>query len=85
MQLDRQGAKNDALVIDGNSTSRSVILQNLRDFGLRSVKAVGRIIDARDMLEHRRFDGIVCDYHFEKGDESGQDLLEELRREQLLP
>ena len=85
MQLDRQGAKNDALVIDGNSTSRSVILQNLRDFGLRSVKAVGRIIDARDMLEHRRFDGIVCDYHFENGDESGQDLLEELRREQLLP
>ncbi len=85
MQLDKDVAKNDALVIDGNPTSRSVIVQNMRDFGFANVKAVGRIIDARDMLERRRFDVVICDYHFENGDESGQDLLEELRREQLLP
>jgi CheY-like chemotaxis protein len=42
-------------------------------------------MDAREMLERRRFDVVICDYHFEHGDESGQDLLEELRREQLLP
>jgi CheY-like chemotaxis protein len=37
------------------------------------------------MLEHRRFDLVVCDYNFDNSDESGQDLLEELRREQMLP
>ena len=85
MQLDRDVAKNSALVIDGKPTSRSVIVQNLREFGFGTVNAVGRIIDAREMLERRRFDVVICESHFENSDESGQDLLEELRREQLLP
>lgn len=84
-QLDRDVVKSDALVIDSNPTSRSVIVQNLREFGFGGVKAVGRIIDAREMLERNRFDVVICDHHFDNGKESGQDLLEELRREQLLP
>ncbi len=84
-QVDREVAASQALVIDGNPMSRSVMTQNLREFGFGSVKAVPRIVDARDMLEHRRFDVVICDYHFEQGKESGQDLLEELRREQMLP
>lgn len=84
-QIDRDVVESQALVIDGNQTSRSVLLQQLRDFGFGTVKAAGRIVDAREMLERRRFDLVVCDYHFENGGESGQDLLEELRREQLLP
>ena len=74
-----------ALVIDGNPTSRSVLTQNMRDFGFGTVKTAGRVMDGREILEQRRFDVVICDYHFENGKESGQDLLEELRREQMLP
>jgi CheY-like chemotaxis protein len=41
--------------------------------------------DAREALEHKRYDVVLCDNHFDNSDESGQDLLEELRREQMLP
>jgi CheY-like chemotaxis protein len=83
--LDREVVDHHALVVDANPMSRSVLTQNLRSFGFASVKQVSRIIDAREMLEHRRFDLVVCDYNFDNSDESGQDLLEELRREQMLP
>ncbi len=83
--MDREVITSLALVIDGNPTSRSVMTQNLRDFGFGTVKAVGRLIDARDQIEHRKYDIVICDYHFEQGNESGQDLLEELRREHMLP
>lgn len=84
-QLDRDVSKAHALIIDGNPTSRSVLFQHLRDFGFGTIKTAGRIIDARDQLERRRFDLVICDYHFENSNESGQDLLEELRREHMLP
>ena len=37
------------------------------------------------MLEHKPYDIVLCDYHFEGTNLSGQDLLDELRRENLLP
>jgi DNA-binding response OmpR family regulator len=83
--LDKEVPGSTALVIDGNPISRSVMTQNLREFGFGAVKSVGRLIDARELLEQRRFDVVICDYHFENSNESGQDLLEELRREQMLP
>lgn len=83
--IERDVSQCYALVIDGNPISRSVMTQNLREFGFAAVKAVSRIVDAREALEHRRFDMVICDNNFEQGHESGQDLLEELRREQLLP
>lgn len=85
MQLDRDISQSSALVVDSNPTSRSVLTQHLRGFGFGTVKQVGKVLEARDMLEHRRFDLVLCDHHFDNGDESGQDLLEELRREQMLP
>lgn len=83
--LDREVVDHHALVVDANPTSRSVMMQALRSFGFQGVRQASRIIDARDMLEHRKFELVVCDYHFDNGTESGQDLLEELRREQMLP
>jgi CheY-like chemotaxis protein len=74
-----------ALVIDGNPTSRSVLTAQLRDFGVGTVVQTGRVKDARSILENRPFDVVLCDYHFDGSDMSGQDLLDELRREQLLP
>jgi CheY-like chemotaxis protein len=74
-----------ALVIDGNPTSRSVLAAQLRDFGVGTVVQTGRVREARNILEHRQFDVVLCDYHFDNSDMNGQDLLDELRREQLLP
>jgi CheY-like chemotaxis protein len=84
-QLDKDVIKALALVIDGNPTSRSVMIQHLREFGFGIVKSAARVTDAREILEARRFDVVLCDNHFENSDESGQELLEELRREQMLP
>lgn len=74
-----------ALVIDGNPTSRSVLTAQLRDFGVGTVVQTGRVKEARTILENRRFDVVLCEQHFDGSDMSGQDLLDELRREQLLP
>jgi CheY-like chemotaxis protein len=83
--LDREVTNHSALVIDANSTSRSVLMSQLREFGFGTVKAASRIADAREMIEHRRFNLILCDDSENSGGSTAQDLLEELRREQLMP
>jgi CheY-like chemotaxis protein/Tfp pilus assembly protein PilF len=78
-----QNAK--ALIIDSNANSRSLMSAQLRDLGVGNVRQTPRIKDARVLLEHQTFDIVLCDYHFDAGETSGQDLLDELRREGLLP
>lgn len=85
MMADRDIDKAWALVIDSNATSRSVMAAQLRDLGVGTVKQTARVNDARLMLEHKPYDIVLCDYHFEGTNLSGQDLLDELRRENLLP
>lgn len=85
MLIDRDIDQAHALVIDGNVTSRSVMAAQLRDLGVGHVKQTGRVNEARLALEQRPYDIVLCDYHFEGTDMSGQDLLDELRRENLLP
>jgi len=74
-----------ALIVDGNHTSRSILAAQLRDMGVGTVVQSSRPQDARGRLEHATFDIVLCDYHFEHCEYSGQDLLDDLRREQLLP
>lgn len=74
-----------ALVIDSNPTSRSTLIGMLRNMGVGHLVQVSRIADARRALENRTFDIVLCDYHFEGSPISGQDLLDDLRRSQLLP
>jgi CheY-like chemotaxis protein len=74
-----------ALVIDGNPTSRSLLAAQLRDFGVGTVQQTGRVHEARSILELKTFDIILCDYHFDNSEMSGQELLDDLRRAQLLP
>jgi CheY-like chemotaxis protein len=50
-QLDREVVTAHALVIDGNPMSRSVMVQNLREFGFGLVKHAARLQDAREALE----------------------------------
>ena len=83
--LDDEVAQDSALVIDSNATSRSVTVQNLREFGFGTVRQATRMVDGRNMLEHRQFNLVVCDYNFDTESASGLALLEELRRENLLP
>ena len=74
-----------ALVIEGNPSMRSMLAGQLRDFGVKTVVQCGRIIDARRNLEYQAFDFVLCEQHFHDENASGQDLLDDLRRNQLLP
>jgi CheY-like chemotaxis protein len=74
-----------ALVVDGNPTSRSILVAQLRDFGVGSVAQAARATDARRQLEFKAFDFVLCELHFSNESISGQDLLDDLRRNQLLP
>lgn len=83
--LDRHIADCRALVVDPNPTSRSIIASQLRDLGLGTVAQCSRIQDARRQLETREFEFVLCEQHFPNEAYSGQDLLDDLRRAQLLP
>jgi len=74
-----------ALVVESNPTSRAVLCGMLRDMGVGNVMSCSQAIDARRALEARVFDIVLCDYHFDRSQMSGQSLLDDLRRAQLLP
>lgn len=74
-----------ALVIDANPTARSIQAGQLRDLGVGTIVQCGRVQDARRQLEAREFDIVLCEQDFHGGNYSGQDLLNDLRRAQLLP
>jgi CheY-like chemotaxis protein len=83
--IDRDLHRARALLVESNPILRSLSSAQLRDLGLGHVAQVSRARDARLLLERERFDIVVCTREFEDTDLSGQDLLDELRREQLLP
>ena len=83
--LDAEMAGTTALVIDGNNASRGMLVRLLQEFGVHEVAQAHRAQDARRMLELRRFDIVVCDYHFEGEPVSGQDLVDDLRLAHILP
>lgn len=74
-----------ALVIEGNLQSRSILIAQLRELGVGHVAQCSRLLDARRKLEETSFDVVICEQHFERETGSGQDLLDDLRRNQLLP
>ena len=74
-----------ALVVEGNPSMRSILVAQLKDFGVKAVAQCGRIIDARRMLEFQAYDFVLCEQHFPNENATGQDLLNDLRRNQMLP
>lgn len=76
-----------ALVIDINPTSRSILKGMLVDLGVASdrVKQVGRYIDARSELESTQYDIVLCDFYFNDTQQTGADLIDELRQSNNLP
>lgn len=80
---DIQRAK--AYVIDGNVGSRAALVTMLKAAGVGSVEQAARLGDARRALELRRYDIVLCEYHFPGECGTGQDLLADLRMAQMLP
>ena len=74
-----------ALVIEGNPQSRSILVAQLRELGLGNVVQCSRLHDARRKLEASRFDVVICEQEFDRDSSSGQELLDDLRRNQILP
>lgn len=74
-----------ALIADGNPISRSILVSQLREIGFRSIVQCSRVSDARRQLENAVFDVVLCEHEFDKDAVTGQDLLDDLRRNQLLP
>jgi len=74
-----------ALVVDGNPQSRSIIVGQLREAGVGTIVQCSRLADARLKLEMGTYDVVLCEQYFEREDITGQDLLDDLRRNQLLP
>lgn len=74
-----------ALVIDSHATSRSILVAQLREFGVGKVVQCVNTTAARKLLEQERFDVVLCEHAFESRGFSGQDLVDDLRRNQLLP
>lgn len=64
---------------------RSVAAEQLRSLGVGHVAQTSRVRDARLLIEREPFDIIICNREFEGSADSGQDLLDELRRENQLP
>ncbi|MBU3738382.1 MAG: tetratricopeptide repeat protein [Rhodoferax sp.] len=80
---DLQGAK--ALVVDGNPNSRAILVNQLRDFGVGEIVQCTRLADARSVLENQFFDIVLCESIFANEASTGQELLDDLRRNGLLP
>lgn len=83
--IDRDIHQARALLIENNALFRSIAMAQLRNTGVGFISQVSRVRDARLMLERETFDIIICNREFEGCDDNGQDLLDELRRENLLP
>lgn len=73
------------LVVDGNPQSRSIIVSQLRDAGVGTIVQCARLVDARSKLEMGSYDVVISEQYFEREDTTGQELLDDLRRNQLLP
>lgn len=74
-----------ALVVDPNPTTRSILVSQLREYGVGTVLQTARAADARRHLEYRVFDFVLCEQYFDDEAISGPDLLDDLRRSHLLP
>lgn len=83
--IDRDIHLSRALLVEANAMMRSVAAEQLRSVGVGHISQASRVKEARLLIEREPFDIIICNREFEGSDDSGQDLLDELRRENQLP
>ncbi len=73
-----------ALVADPSSTVRLSLRAILQGCDVGRIDTASTISEARRRLLDSKYDLVLCEFHFES-EETGQDLLEELREKKLLP
>lgn len=74
-----------ALIIDSHIASRTLMTLHLKEFGVNSIKQCTNLSDARKIFNDMRFDIVLCEQNFSNENSSGQHLLYDLRKSQLLP
>ncbi len=72
------------LLIDDIPEMRTTVRVQLADAGLEKCDAARNVKEAVERLTQNRYDLVVCDYNLGQGAD-GQQLLELVRRRQLLP
>lgn len=83
--LEREIHDCNALVIDPNPASRSILAAQLRDLGMGEVQQCSRLAEARRQLETNEFDFVLCEMDFPGQVARGDELLNDLRRSGQLP
>jgi DNA-binding response OmpR family regulator len=83
--IDSDLGRASALVIDPHTGSRNALVRMLQTLNIPDITATSLLSDARRLLRTRRYDILLCDYHFEGQRGSGQQLIEEMRQANLLP
>ena len=78
-------AATTALVVDGSPTSKALLVNQLNEFGVGTVRQASRLADARELLENMVFDFVLCEMYFQNEATTGQEMLDDLRRNNLLP
>lgn len=82
---DRDLHRARALIVEPQATMRSTLAAQLRSLGVGEVSAVPTTRDARLALERSAYDIVLCAREFDGLPDNGQELLDELRRENQLP
>jgi len=80
----RFGARSRALVVDGHATARTMLASQLRGLGLGQVLQCASAHDARQHMATLGVDVLLVEYRLDN-DILGQTLIDDLRRDGLLP
>ena len=80
----RFGNRSRALVVDGHATARSLLASQLRGLGVGQVLHSATAHDARQHLQNLGVDVLLVEYQL-NADTLGQALIDEWRRDGLLP
>jgi DNA-binding response OmpR family regulator len=80
----RFGNRSRALVVDGHATARSLLASQLRGLGVGQVLYSATAHDARQHLQNLGVDVLLVEYQL-SADTLGQALIDEWRRDGLLP
>lgn len=71
------------LIVDDFDNFRQTVSKMLHEFGVSAVDSAANGLDALRQCRSNRYDFILCDYNLGQG-KSGQQVLEDLRHQQLL-
>jgi DNA-binding response OmpR family regulator len=78
-------ARSVALIVDPLAASRNSLTVALRELGIESIEGCTHLQEARRRLEQKHYDIVLCEQRFQGEAITGNDLLDDLRQNGLLP